>query len=195
MLEFIERQKNKGYLWFKERAEGPQVKVWLAFISFTESIILPIPTSAFLIAVYMAGAKRFPFYAFFTTLFSVLGGFAGYFIGYFFFDTVGVRIVDFYNLATELEATKALYNDNTFWVTFTGAFTPVPYKIFVLSAGFLKVNLLYFMLASVVGRGLQFFLIAYIMKHYGDTATKLFLKYFNVIVFVGIALFLYIVLF
>lgn len=186
MIDFIEDQKNKWYLFVKKHAEGPHVKVWLASVSFLEAIIFPIPTSAFLIAVYMAGAKRFWFYAFFTTFFSIVGGVVGYFVGYFFFDTIGVRIVDFYNLGSELEKVKELYGNNAFWVTFTGAFTPIPYKVFTLSAGFLKVNFLYFFLASVIGRGLQFFLVAYIMKLFGETATKLFLKYFNYVVLVAI---------
>ena len=195
MLEFIERQKNRGYLWVKSKAESKQVKWWLAFISFSESIILPLPTAAFVMATYMGGSKKFYHIAFLTTIFSVLGGVFGYFLGLLFFDTIGVRIIEFYHLGKELEEVKLLYNQNVFWVTFTGAFTPIPYKIFVLSAGFLKVNLLSFFVASVIGRGLQFYLIAYIMKHFGDGATRLFLKYFNVIAFFGALLLLYILLF
>ena len=181
MISWIERQKNKTYLWIKERAEGKGMKAWLATVSFAESIIFPIPTSAFLIAVYMAGAKRWFYLAAFTTFFSILGGIVGYFLGYFFFDAVGVKIVEFYNLGSQFEAAQSLYDKNAFSVTLIGAFTPIPYKIFVLAAGFLKVNFFQFLLASIIGRGLQFFVIALVMKKFGEAATRLFLKYFNAI--------------
>jgi membrane protein YqaA with SNARE-associated domain len=170
MLEFIEKQKNKWYLWFSEKAKGKHAIRTLALISFTESIIFP------------------------TTLFSILGGLVGYVIGLFFFDTIGTKIVDFYSLQAELAEAKTLYNDNAFIVTLIGAFTPIPYKIFVLTAGFLKTNILAFLSASVIGRGLQFFLVAFVMKKYGDKATQLFLKYFNYLAIIGILGLLYIFL-
>lgn len=195
MLQFIEEQKNKWYKWVQDRAETRVVKFWLGFISFTESIILPIPTAAFLLAIYGAGAKRWYHYALFTTIFSVLGGVVGYFVGLFFFDAVGLRIVDFYHLGAELEQAKTSYGDNAFWVTFVAAFTPIPYKIFTLSAGFLKINILSFVIASILGRGLQFYLIAFVMKRYGDAATKLFLKYFNYVALLIALAFLYLLFF
>jgi membrane protein YqaA with SNARE-associated domain len=195
MLEFIENQKNTWYGWARERAQGKAFKTWLAIIAFSESIILPIPTAVFLLALYGAGAKKWYYYAFFTTLFSILGGMVGYFVGLFFFDAVGAKIVDFYDLGHELEKVKGLYNDNAFWVTFTGAFTPIPYKIFVLTAGFLKVNFVQFIIASIIGRGLQFFLIAFVMKHFGDTATKLVLKYFNYLALFIVAVIAYLLIF
>ena len=171
------------------------MKVWLATVAFAESIIFPIPTSAFLMAVYMAGAKRWFYLAAFTTFFSILGGIVGYFLGLFFFDLIGIKIVGFYHLGEELETAKGLYDENAFSVTLIGAFTPIPYKIFVLAAGFLKVNFFQFLFASILGRGLQFFVVALVMKKYGEHATRLFLKYFNTFLIIGALLFLYILLF
>jgi len=125
MLQKLEVQKNKLIMWFMARAHGPYAKAWLAFISFTESVILPIPTAAFLVPVLMAGTKRWVYYALFTTFFSVLGGIVGYFIATFFFDVIGIKIVEFYRLVERLEDVKVLYDGNAFFVNFVGAFTPM----------------------------------------------------------------------
>jgi len=189
MFDFIEKQKNKWVEWFLVRAHGTHVKRWLAFIAFTESVILPIPTAAFLIPVLMAGAKRWVYYAALTTLFSVLGGVVGFFIAVFFFDVIGIKIIEFYGLSSQLEDVKLLYDGNAFIVNFVGAFTPIPYKLFVFSSGFLKSNFLIFLTASILGRGLQFFLIGYIMNLFGEKITKIFLKYFNIAVIILIVAF------
>lgn len=188
MLSFIATIKNRVYRFFEERIESPFFFWWLAAISFTESIILPLPTAAFLMAIFLAGAKRWFYYAMYTTLFSVLGGIVGYFLGLLFFDTLGIKIIDFYHLQEELSHVQGLYDDNAFWVTLVGAFTPVPYKIFVLTAGFLKANFVAFLIASIIGRGAQFYLIAVLMRKYGETVTKVFLTYFNYIALIGILL-------
>ena len=181
MIEWFETQKNKWTKKFFEHAHGTHVKAWLAFISFTESVILPIPTAAFLIPVLMAGTKRWVYYAAFTTFFSVIGGVVGYFIALFFFDLIGIRIVEFYHMTDKLEEVKLLYDGNAFIVNFIGAFTPIPYKLFVFSSGFLKSSFFMFLTASILGRGLQFFLIGYIMHLFGERITKSFLRYFNIL--------------
>ena len=73
-----------------------------------------------------------------------------------------------------------LYADNAFWSIFTAAFTPIPYKVFTISAGFFKIDLLTFILASIVGRGLRFFLVGYLMKLFGHFMGDVIYKYFNI---------------
>lgn len=184
MLNYIEEQKNRWYAWFAVRAHGPHMRAWLALFAFIESIFFPVPTAAFLIPILMIDARRWVSYAAYTSFFSVLGGIAGYLIAAFFFDTIGIRIIDFYGLSAQMEHVQALFNANAFWVVLTGAFTPIPYKVFVLTAGFLKINFLAFLFASIVGRSMQFFLIGYVMRLFGPTVTRVFLKYFNVVVLI-----------
>lgn len=193
MFDFLEKTKNKCFYWFKDRAESRAVKVWLALIAFGESIIFPIPTVAFLMPIFMSGVKRWFYFAGFATLFSILGGIAGYVVGFFLFDTIGTKIVDFYGLEKEFLQVQSIYQSNVFWVTLVGAFTPVPYKIFTLSAGVLSVSFLPFLIASIIGRGAQFFLVAYVMKYFGAVFTRIFLRYFNILAFaiVGIAILLF----
>jgi membrane protein YqaA with SNARE-associated domain len=190
MLRAFEEKKDRLITWFFERAHSSHAKAWLAFISFTESFILPIPTVAFLIPILMAGTKRWVYFALLTTFFSVLGGIFGYILALYFFDLIGIRIVEFYNMGEQLEEVKVLYNGNAFFVNFVGAFTPVPYKLFVLSSGFLKINFSAFLAASILGRAMQFFLAGYIMHIFGARITKIVLRYFNIIVLVLIAAFI-----
>lgn len=190
MFEYIESVKKKWTDWFIHRAHNTHFKAWLAFISFTESIILPFPTVAFMILILMAGAKRWVYYATLTTIFSVIGGVVGYFIGVFFFDTLGVRIVDFYNLTEAVERTRISFENNAFITNFIGAFTPLPYKIFTLSSGFFKINFVSFILASILGRSAQFFLVAYATKVWGAAVSKLAFRYFNIAVLIILLVFI-----
>ena len=195
MFSLLDSLKLRLRNWLIAHAHGRSTKAWLAFISFSESSFFPIPTVAFLVSILMAGAKKWLYYATFTTLFSVAGGVFGYVVGAFFFDTVGSRIVDFYNLGADMEHVRTLYDRNAFWVVFIGAFTPLPFKVFTLSAGFLKINVLVFLLASLVGRALQFYVVAYIVKLFGEHVARILYKYFTVVtitlvLFVGIILLL-----
>lgn len=175
--------------WFKARAHGPHAKAWLFALSFSEASFFVIPPDVLLIAILMVGASRWIEYAILTTVASVAGGILGYFIGLFFFETIGVRIVEFYHLAEELKEVQLLFNNNAFSVIFVAAFTPIPYKIFVLTAGFLKINFLAFVIASFVGRGLRYFIVAYITKVFGGEITRIFMRYFNSITLIAVALF------
>lgn len=189
-VEKMEKIKATWRDWFAARAEGGHAKAWLAFLAFSESIFFPIPTIAFLTPILMVSSKRWVYYATFTTIFSVIGGIVGYFIGVFFFDIVGMKIINFYNLAESFASAKEMFGGNAFIVNFIGAFTPLPYKIFTLSSGFLQVNFFAFLSASIIGRGMQFFLAAYITKLYGPLVSKLIFKYFNIIVILVVVVFL-----
>jgi len=188
ILESFEEYKIKSGKWFKDRAHGAHAKAWLAALSFSEASFFVIPPDILLVAILMVGSSRWVYYAGLTTIVSILGGAFGYVIGFFFFDTVGVGMIELYNLTEEFLEVQELYSDNAFLVIFAAAFTPIPYKIFVLSAGFLKINFIIFLIASIIGRGLRYFLIAYITKTFGGEMTRLFLRYFNIITVLAVLL-------
>ena len=183
ILKRLESIKIKSLNWFTARAHGVHARFWLAALTFSESSFFPIPTVTFLIPILLVSAKRWLYYALFTTFFSVLGGIFGYFVGAFFFDTIGASIVSFYGLTEEMVEVQSQFSRNAFLVVFIGAFTPLPYKVFVLSAGFLKVPFLSFILASILGRGLQFFAISFTLHLFGEHIARSLFKYFTVIVF------------
>lgn len=189
MFSYLTKVKNQSVEWFKERAHGTHAKAWLVLLSFSEASFFIVPPDVLLIAILMAGASRWVFYATITTIASLAGGIFAYLIGFLFFDAMGVRIIEFYHLTEQMKEIQLLYHENAFWVIFTAAFTPIPYKLFTLSAGFFKINIIVFITASVFGRGLRYFVVAYITKLFGGKITHLLLKYFNIItVIVVIAL-------
>lgn len=177
MFEHFLSLHARGIEWFRERAHGAYAKAWLFFLSFTESSFLFIPPDILLVAILLAGSRQWLYYGALTAVASILGAVFGYAISLFFFDTIGVRIVDFYHLADQVAYARSLFNENAFWVIFTAAFTPIPYKVFVLAAGFLKVNFIMFLLASIVGRSLRYLIIAYAVHVLGKRATILLSRY------------------
>ena len=173
--------------WFVRHAEGPHMKAWLSFFSFAEATFFPIPPDVLLIAILIARSKRWIYYATLTTVTSALGGIAGYFIGVFLFDIVGKPIIEAYNFADEIQKVGVLFSDNAFLAIFVSAFSPIPYKVFTLSAGFFHISFFMFVAASITGRALRFFIVAFFAQKFGDRLGNLIFTYFNIISVVIVA--------
>ncbi|MBL7045676.1 MAG: DedA family protein [Parcubacteria group bacterium] len=188
MLEEFDKEERRGVKWFKERAEGTGAKWWLAFLSFTESSFLFIPPDLLLVAILLVSSKRWAYYAFLTTVFAVLGAVFGYVIGASFYDVVGARVVDFYGLTDEFAKVGEQFNGNSALIVFIAAFTPIPYKVFVLAGGFFKINFVIFILASLVGRGLRYFLVAYLTHLYGERAISILKKHTRIVTIIAVAI-------
>ncbi len=180
--------------WFKERAHGAYAKAWLFFLSFSESSFLFIPPDILLVAILLASSRKWFYYATLTTTASVLGAVFGYAIAVFFFDTIGIKIIQFYNLEGYTELARSLFNNNSFWVIFTAAFTPIPYKVFVLASGFFKINFFVFLTASIIGRGLRYFIISYSIHLFGKSATSFLSRYSMALTFAVVILVLVFIL-
>lgn len=163
--------------WFKARAHGAYAKAWLFFLSFTESSFLFIPPDILLIAILLVNSRQWFYYAALTTVASLLGAIFGYAVAVFFYDTIGVQIVNFYHLSEHIASARLVFNDNAFWAVFTAAFTPIPYKVAVLAAGFLKINFFTFLLASMFGRSLRYGVVAYAVRLFGKEATTFLSRY------------------
>ena len=184
MREKLQTWKDSLTAWTVRHAEGKKARWWLFGVAFAESSFFPIPPDVLLVAILMTRERaRAYFYATVTTLGSVLGGLFGYAIGFFFFKTVGVWLVTAYHLETEMLTVQKLFADNASWAIFVAAFTPIPYKIFTISAGLFAINIPVFVVASIIGRGMRFFLVATIMKFFGEHIKKMFYKYAGPITF------------
>ena len=172
--------KHKMRDWVVKHAEGPHSKTWLATVSFAEASFFPIPPDILLIAILLIKKRRWFFYAFFTTVFSVLGGVFGYVIGAFFFDTVGESLVSIYHLEHEMLVVGEYFSNNAFVAIFLAAFTPIPFKVFTITAGVFKIKILVLIVASILGRGTRFFIISYMLRKYGKHIEGFIYKYFNI---------------
>ena len=164
--------------------EGPNAGRWLFLISFAESSFFPIPPDLLLMPIVARLRSKWRYYAAITTIASVVGGIFGYLIGALFFNFVGTLLVKTYHLEKELEQVSMLFQQNAFWAIFTAAFTPIPYKIFTIAGGLFRIDSLTFIIASILGRGMRFFAVAYLMKLFGGHIGKLAFKYFNLLTLV-----------
>lgn len=181
LFKYLDRLKDRMRDWTVSRARSTHAKAWLFGLSVAESSFFPVPPDVLLIAMLMAGVGRWKYYALMTTVGSLIGGMLGYAIGAIFFGAVGESLIAFYGLEESLLHVTKLFEANAFWAIFISGFTPIPYKVFTITAGFFGVDFLVFMVASLLGRGMRFFLVAYLTKLFGKQAGALLYKYFNIV--------------
>lgn len=151
---------------------------YLCGLSFAESSFFPIPPDVMLAPMSLARPKRALSFALFTTIASVLGGLFGYFIGYFMFETITPWLHDLGYWEKYLTA-KQWFEQWGFWAVFLAGFSPIPYKVFTISAGVLAMALLPFVAASLIGRGARFFLVAMLLAFGGQRLENLLHVYIN----------------
>ncbi|WP_417658402.1 YqaA family protein [Pseudidiomarina sp.] len=136
----------------------------LAGLSFSESVVFPIPPDVMLAPMAMTQPEKAWRFALITTLASVLGGIAGYWLGYFLFDPVVLPLVEWAGYQDKLIRVTSWFHSYGFWIIFIAGFSPLPYKLFTVSGGMLGVAFIPFVLGSVISRGLRFFLVAWLLK-------------------------------
>jgi membrane protein YqaA with SNARE-associated domain len=138
----------------------PHAPRYLAALSFAESSFFPVPPDVMLAPMVLARRQRAWAYAALTTAASVAGGVAGYYIGVFLYAEVAVPLISLYHAEARFAQVQGWFLDYGFWVVFLAGFTPIPYKVFTITAGVTSMALLPFVIASTVGRGGRFFLVA-----------------------------------
>jgi membrane protein YqaA with SNARE-associated domain len=141
---------------------------YLAGLSFAESSFFPIPPDVMLAPMSMADPKRSWWFAALTTLASVVGGLLGYAIGVFAFDLVQPLVGEGGRYHEVFQQAKSWFDQWGVWAVFIAGFSPIPYKIFTITAGVLSMALVPFVVASAIGRGSRFFLVAALMAWGGE---------------------------
>ncbi len=149
---------------------------YLAALSFAESSFFPIPPDVMLAPMCLAQRRRAWLLAGLTTLASVVGGIAGYCIGLFAFDVIE-PLIERAGYSQGFRQVGAWFDDFGFWALFIAGFTPIPYKLFTVGAGVMHMHLLPFVLASLIGRGARFFLVAAFVFWGGEKMDKLLRTY------------------
>jgi len=155
------------YDWTLRLAAHPHALWALAVVSFIESSVFPIPPDVLLIAMVLARRERWLLYAAVCTVASVAGGLAGWAIGYFLFEAVGRPILELYGYAAKFAEFQASYNDYGAWIVFMAGLTPFPYKVITIASGVTGLDLAVFTVASVLARGLRFFVVAWLLYRFG----------------------------
>ena len=155
----------------KTNAVKPLADKVLGFISMIESIIFPLPVDPFLAALTLAVPRKAFRFAFICTIGSVIGGIIGWFLGYLIGPSIENLFLYFPWFTEEkFNAVKFAYKENGMLIIFLGAFTPLPYKIITITSGIAEVNIIAFVLMSILGRGIRFFIVAYLVKFFGKPA-------------------------
>ena len=176
------------YDWVLHFADTPNGAVALFVLAFAESSFFPVPPDALLIALVLGAQKKAFRFATICMLGSILGALGGYALGHylwwtpsneftgianFFFKNIpGFTVEAFYNI-------QRMYEEYDFWIVFTAGFTPIPYKLITISSGAFNINLVMFVIASVISRGARFFLVSFLIWKFGPQIKNFIDKYFN----------------
>lgn len=155
------------YNWTLSLAQSPHALWALAVIAFIESSVFPIPPDILMIPMIIATPRRAFLIAGIATVSSVLGGAFGYLIGFAFYETLGLPVLEFYGKTDYFEEFRLRYNEWGAWAVLIAGVTPFPYKVITILSGATGLSFSVFMVASIVARGLRFFLIAALLWKYG----------------------------
>ena len=154
----------------------------LAIVSFAESSFFPVPPDPLLMALSLGKPKRAFWYALVCSVMSVLGGIFGYFIGWALWGLMSSFFLTYVFSPEAFDFVRAQYEQNAFLAILGAAITPIPYKVFTVTAGVFHINLLYLILASAIGRSVRFFLEAGLIYFFGEKIRNFIDKYFNLLV-------------
>jgi len=156
------------YDWVIRLAGHPRAIPILGVISFLESSIFPIPPDVMLIPMVLANRAKAFRIALVCTVCSVLGGLLGYAIGYYFFETIGDWVVKTYGLQSGLATFRAGFEQYGIWIILIKGLTPIPYKLVTIASGAAHFDLFTFVWASIVTRGVRFFLVSALLWKFGE---------------------------
>lgn len=173
------------YDWTLAKAEHPMALWIMAALSFTESSIFPITPLVMVIPMVLARPDRWWIIAGVCTLASTAGGVLGWWIGSTLYDEVGLPVLEFYGKTDRFEEAAEMFRDNGFLAVFLAAFTPFPYKVITILSGVAELSVMTLIWASLLGRGLQFGIVAVILWKMGPPAKALIDRYFGWIAGVG----------
>ena len=169
------------YNWTLSLSAHPRALWALAFVSFIESSVFPIPPDILMIPMILAAPSRAWLIALVATVSSVLGGLAGYFIGAVLFDTVGQWVFDFYGKEDSVAAFNERFNEWGAWAVLIAGVTPFPYKVITIMSGRTGLSIPVFVISSIVARGLRFFVLAGLLWKFGPPIRTFIEKYLGLL--------------
>ncbi len=170
------------YNWTMAKASHPHAQWWLALFAFVEASFFPIPPHPILGLMCLAEPKKAVRFAAIATLASVLGGLLGYAIGHFLYDTVGAQLLSALHLTESFpRAACYLREYGTEIIMIKGA-TPIPFKLLTITAGFIAMPLIPFILASLVSRAISFMIVGVLFRLFGAPIKAFIDKYLGLAV-------------
>ena len=171
-------------------AAKPWAPTALAVISFVESSVFPIPPDVMLIPMCLAKPNRAFWYAGICTVASVLGGLLGYAIGALLYDTLGLFLIRLYGYGDKLETFRAAYAEWGHWIILIKGATPIPYKVITIASGFAGYSLFWFIVLSIITRGVRFYLVATLLYFWGEQARVFIERRLGMILLLSVVIFI-----
>lgn len=169
------------YIWTLKWAEHKFAPSILALITFAESVFFPIPPDVLLAPMVLAKPANAWRLASLTTIASIIGGSVGYLLGYLMFDPWIQPLITEFGYQTRFDTAMSWFSEWGVWVVFIAGFSPIPYKLFTVSAGFLHMAFIPFLIASAIGRGMRFFLVAGLIQWGGSAMEHKLRQWIDVI--------------
>jgi|TARA_B100002003_G_C14152823_1_gene554624 membrane protein YqaA with SNARE-associated domain len=159
---------HRLYDWTLGLAAHKHAILALALISLVESSVFPIPPDILLIPMVLAARDRAWIIAGVCMVASVIGGVFGYGIGFFLFEQIGKPVLEFYRYSSKFAEFQETYNEWGAWAVFFAGVTPFPYKVITILSGVTGLSLPVFIVASILARGLRFFIVAALLWKFGE---------------------------
>lgn len=181
---------RKLYDWTLSLAARPTAELWLAVIAFVESSVFLVPADVLFLPMALARPNRAYRFAFIATLFSVLGGIAGYLLGWFAYETFAKPVLAFYDKLDEFEAMKACAGEDTLMLLLvtSGLSHLPPIKVVTILAGVAHISFVFFVVSCIIARGARFYALAFALKRYGEPIRSFIENRLGLIVAIAAAL-------
>lgn len=160
----------------------------LAGISFAESSFFPIPPDLLLVPMVLSSRMRWAYFALVATVASVLGGLFGYMIGSLLYTQIAEPLLAFYGYADKFDHFIDRFKEHGAWIVFIAGITPFPYKVITIASGAAGLSLPVFILASVLARGIRFFLVAVLLYYFGPPIRDFIEKRLGLVIAAGTVL-------
>lgn len=175
MIKYFRNLVQRTYDIMLDLSAKDNALLFLFIVAFIESSFFPIPPDIMLIPMILATPNKAWRIATTATVASVLGGYLGYGIGIFAFDLIAKPILEFYNAMQQFHEFENYYHEYGAWIVFGAGITPFPYKIITIASGVVHLDPIIFGIASVLARGMRFFLVAWLLKKFG-APMKIFIE-------------------
>ena len=170
MKDKVFDQLRNLYEWLIKWSGHKYNTIALSILSFLEASIFPIPVDPLLLTMGFSKPKKSIYYAFLTTTFSVLGAAGGYYIGFYAWQSISPFFFDYVFSQEKFEGVVQILRDATFLSIFVAGFSPIPFKIFTISGGVVAAPFMPFIAASILSRGLRYFILGTLVYFMGEKA-------------------------
>ena len=166
-MNSIQKLIHRTYDTMLSLSAKDRAMLFLFLVAFAESSFFPIPPDVMIIPMVLATPQKAWRIAGLATFASVIGGYFGYIIGSCFFDLIAKPLLEMYNALDQFKEFENYYHLYGAWIVFGAGITPFPYKIITIASGVVHLDLFIFTIASILARGIRFFLVAWLLKKYG----------------------------